>query len=475
MIQLDTRLPLGVQPFDLGAVQRNALAAMQQRAAEQEMDNRNALATAMQTYGQGVLSPDAGKRAASIAGLAAAGPAGFQTALPLMQQEQQRLRPMTAAEVAAAGFRPGTVAMVNGLGVPQILQQSDVRSPEAEAQALRLTIAGRQPPAPTILGPGQVAVGRDGRVIATGPARPTQSPFEASEGGTMQILSDLAPLVAAGTATPEQQRNYAIAAADFQRRGGQVFERVNPTTNAIERVLVPGPLPAGFPAPVPFSQPAPTPNAADPGTRGPTTIAPPQPGAPMPPAAPPPQPAAPVSAAPTDPNAPRVLSSSPPRVNNEPMGADAAARVALVREGTRAVLDLENRIISDRGIDRNLLAGMWAGVPVGESAQYLNLVANAIGNRLRIETGAVIGRDEEINMARRYLPRPWDSPELVRQKLAGLRTYFTDFEQLTSPGGRNMPPASQAAPGTQPNAAPAGAGPPAVPRIVINPRGEIVR
>lgn len=138
MIQLDTRLPLGVQPFDLGAVQRNTLAAMQQRAAEQEIDNRNALATAMQTYGQGVLSPDAAKRSASIAGLAAAGPAGFQTALPLMQQEQQRLRPMTADEARAAGLRPGTVAMVNGLGVPQILQQSDVRSPEALAQELSL-------------------------------------------------------------------------------------------------------------------------------------------------------------------------------------------------------------------------------------------------------------------------------------------------------------------------------------------------
>lgn len=141
MLQLDTRIPLGVQQLDLGAVQRNVLAAMQQRAAEQQMDQQNALAVAMQTYGQGVLSPDAGKRNASIAGLAAAGPAGFQTAMSLMQQEQQRLAPMSAEQAGAMGLRPGTVAMVNGLGVPQIVQRPDSMSAEAEAQRLRIARA----------------------------------------------------------------------------------------------------------------------------------------------------------------------------------------------------------------------------------------------------------------------------------------------------------------------------------------------
>lgn len=466
MLQLDTRLPLGVQPFDLGAVQRNTLAAMQQRAAEQEMDNRNALATAMQTYGQGVLSPDAGKRTASIAGLAAAGPAGFQTALPLMQQEQQRLRPMTADEARAAGLRPGTVAMVNGLGVPQILQQPDTMSDDAFNQRLRLTVAGREPPVTwtDVRDPSGTLIGqRSSRGQFNPVSDPGMTPARANA-----ILARFAPGYGDGSLSADEERLFEQAYA-LTQRPQSYFDEQQGRLVTIPPVVAPYVARAlearearlggrSVPQSNADNRPAaPQPQAA-PGQTG-------QVGAP----APTPAPAATAGGA-------TVQQVAPPRTNNEPMSADAAARVALVREGVRAVQDLEGRIISDRGIDRNLLAGMWAGVPVGESAQYLNLVANAIGNRLRIETGAVIGRDEEINMARRYLPRPWDSPELVRQKLAGLRTYFTDFEQLTSPGGRNMPPASQPAPSAQPSAAAPSAPPAAaVPRIVINPRGEIVR
>lgn len=283
MIQLDTRLPLGVQPFDLGAVQRNALAAMQQRAAEQEMDNRNALATAMQTYGQGVLSPDAGKRAASIAGLAAAGPAGFQTALPLMQQEQQRLRPMTADEARAAGLRAGTVAMVNGLGVPQILQAPDTPSPERQAydQSMARFQAGLQggnrPPVAVFdpNSPSGFRYARPTEVVGQpAPApegyRQPVMPFGSGSGGAaLAFIEQLAPAVRNGTATAEQVRRYLSAVTEYQQErigadGTRVVPRLPPYAPGAPDVLqlYPGVMP-GAPA-QPTRPQAPAPGATDP-------------------------------------------------------------------------------------------------------------------------------------------------------------------------------------------------------------------
>lgn len=88
MIQLDTRLPLGVQSFDLGAVQRNVLAAMQQRAAEQQLDQQNALATAIRDVGGDLYGADPVRRDEAARRLMQAGPQGFQLAAPILQRSR---------------------------------------------------------------------------------------------------------------------------------------------------------------------------------------------------------------------------------------------------------------------------------------------------------------------------------------------------------------------------------------------------
>ena len=61
-----------------------------------------------------------------------------------VQRETQRLTPMDAARAQALGLRPGTVAFENAwTGAPSVVQQPDYKSPEAEAQAIRIAGASR--------------------------------------------------------------------------------------------------------------------------------------------------------------------------------------------------------------------------------------------------------------------------------------------------------------------------------------------
>ncbi|MEQ8516031.1 MAG: hypothetical protein RIC38_10540, partial [Chromatocurvus sp.] len=132
----------------------------------------------------------------------------------------------------------------------------------------------------------------------------------------------------------------------------------------------------------------------------------------------------------------------------KPQSSEAAARGALVREGVSSVETVESGIFPDGKFDRWAVSGMWAAVPGTAGATLRNAMENAIGNRLRIETGAAATEEETQKLVNRYLPRPWDNEETVRQKINGLRSYFGDFEALTTDPTKLEPvaPRQQAAP-----------------------------
>lgn len=124
------------------ASRQNALAMqMQQREWQQSAEFDNAL----RQYGPALMGQDATARTNALSALGGLGGRGLAAAAPFHQTEQQRFRTMTPQEVAAAGFRPGTVARVNALGAIQTDQASDVLSPEAERQRLRLAYANHAP------------------------------------------------------------------------------------------------------------------------------------------------------------------------------------------------------------------------------------------------------------------------------------------------------------------------------------------
>lgn len=476
MLQLDTRLPLGVQPFDLGAVQRNTLAAMQQRAAEQEMDNRNALATAMQTYGQGVLSPDAGKRTASIAGLAAAGPAGFQAALPLMQQEQQRLRPMTADEARAAGLRPGTVAMVNGLGVPQILQAPDTPSAERQAYDERTARfqaglqAGNRAPVPIFdpQSPSGFRYARPGEVVGQpAPApegyRQPVMPFGSGSGGAaLAFIEQLAPAVRAGTANPEQVRRYLSAVTEYQQErigadGTRVVPRLPPYAPGAPDVLqlYPGVMPA---AP-----------------------AQPPPAAPEPQAAPSNQQGVPIGTT--------GMSAAPPPATNElqpnPLPGAAGGRAAVPQAApstnvTQMLENVEGLRRAQRALElattRPESFGLWQGAANMFPGTLERLDPGGVETRaMAADLGSLVVNQRsgaavtaaEFPRLRPFIPQVGDPPEVVQTKLRRFadeyRAIIRDQYDAFGPrsGFRPLPVVEEALRGERP----ASANQPGVPRV----------
>jgi len=124
---------------------------------------------------------------------------------------------------------------------------------------------------------------------------------------------------------------------------------------------------------------------------------------------------------------------APVKPEEKPLSAEAAARVALVKEGVKAVDGVRSVVLGPDGksINRTAIASMWSGIPGSEGSQIRNLIENAIGNRLRIETGAAATAEETNKLLNRYLPKPWDNEATVKQKLDGLRQYFAEFEALT--------------------------------------------
>jgi hypothetical protein len=152
-----------------------------------------------------------------------------------VQRETQRQRPMTAAELQAAGYRPGTVAYTSDwTGTANVAQQPDTMSPERYQQGLGLAAAGRAPqttwrtiPGPDgqpiaqisslgeyrslrtpsdgfTLAPGQQRFGPDGRPIASVPEKET--PFTLAP-GQHRFGPDGRPMAA----LPEKEAPFTLA------------------------------------------------------------------------------------------------------------------------------------------------------------------------------------------------------------------------------------------------------------------------
>lgn len=119
-------------------------AQMARKAAQQAL-----IAEAQSQKPDADLSPQAAAMRRALSGMpedvrALAGP----DELPglAIDRAKSRMTPIDAARAAALGLRPGTVAMESAwTGAPSVLQQSDVKSPEAMAQRMREIAASHAP------------------------------------------------------------------------------------------------------------------------------------------------------------------------------------------------------------------------------------------------------------------------------------------------------------------------------------------
>lgn len=141
-----------------------------------------------------------------------------------------------------------------------------------------------------------------------------------------------------------------------------------------------------------------------------------------------------------------------PEQTPKPQSSEAGARSALIREGIRTTDTVREGIFPNGKFDRGAAAAMWAALPGSDGATLKNAMKAAIGNRLRIETGAAITAQEVDNMLDRYMPKPWDNEETAKQKLMGLDSYFRDFEAVTTDPAKLEPVAPRQTAPAAPNA-----------------------
>lgn len=121
--------------------------------------------------------------------------------------------------------------------------------------------------------------------------------------------------------------------------------------------------------------------------------------------------------------------------DEKPVAGDSAGRFALVPEARNALEQAQKAYFPDgKTFDRTLAGVAYMNVPNSKGAEIYNAVSRAIANRLRIESGAAAPPAEVTAMTKRYLPTPWDSDALARQKLDGLKQYFDAFATSATQG-----------------------------------------
>ena len=409
---------------------------LQALAMQQELADSQAVNAVLREAGPQLLSGDA----SALGRLAGAGSRGLAAAMPFHQMNMQRVRPAGEGEIP--GLRPGTVAMVNGLGVPQILQQPDTMSPEAMQQRLRLAGAGR---APTVTWRDE----RDesgaliGQRSSTGQFNPINTPG-LSPAAAQALLPRFAPGYAAGTLTPEQERLFesalSIAAAprtQFDPATGQAITiRPELPSYVVEAVQARrggqgGAQPAaGTQAPTvttPAPAPAATPEAAAPAQAGGVAVA---------------------QVMPARQSAPAGFRwAQEGRLEAIPGGPQDPAIQPLTEAQGRSNLFGQQMQMGDEIIRRVQVPSLaaqvaWRNAPEGavnfglneNDQQYFNALRIFAAGILRKETGAAFTAQELLDVQSRFFPLPGDTPAVMDQK-ARARQAALGAIQAEIPGG----------------------------------------
>ena len=263
----------------------------------------------------------------------------------------------------------------------QLQQANRVKTPEQEAQDIRIAQARRDP-----------------------------GPASGQFGGTGMDAQAWNTLIRGEVNTPQ----YAAAYAHLTQPKTQMVP--NPADNGQSMIL----------ATVTPSVPFPAPGRA-------AAAQAPQQGA-QPPAE---GPSAPAAGA----GAPTVAPIPGQQGATKPISREQQSLTALTTEATKA-LGMAKNIIFERGngsgpIDRGVVATMYADIPGTDGASARQAMRAAIGNVLYLKTGAAATPKEIENTEATYLPSPFDSDQKIRQKFELFETFINSFQSQkaqTAPG-----------------------------------------
>ena len=265
-----------------------------------------------------------------------------------------------------------------------------------------------------------------GRRIGAAPRQPGESggPF-AGTGMDQQaanILLQVGPAIANGTATPEQQNQYALAYQHVEQ--GKVSMIPDPTDPSGQRQVmarIPGAVPPQFPRPG-GGQPAPAPDQAG----GQPQAAP---GAPVP--------------------IPGTTKPGPPLTEAQGRIATFADRIAatlpIIEANQSAGLSYPQNALRNIPVVGNALIS-------NEMQQLDQAQRNFINSVLRRESGAVISPEEFDNAKKQYFPVPGDKPDVLEQKKKNRQDVLEGFAREGGPTYK-IPEQKKEAPALPPQAA----------------------
>lgn len=261
-----------------------------------------------------------------------------------------------------------------------------------------------------------------GRRIGNAPKQPGEGggPF-AGTGMDQQannILLQVGPKIAEGTATQAEQSQYALAYQHIANgKVAMVPDPSDPTGQRQVMARIPGAVPSQFPAPPGM------PGASQPGEAV-------QPGMPQP--------------------IPGTTKPAPPLTESQGRVATFADRIAT----TMPIIDqMEKEGLSYRqqGLKRVPLIGNSL---ISKEMQQLDQAQrNFINAVLRRESGAVISDEEFANAEKQYFPRPGDSKETLAQKRKNRQDVMEGFARESGPQYK-LPQAGAPEPKSEPKITP---------------------
>lgn len=120
--------------------------------------------------------------------------------------------------------------------------------------------------------------------------------------------------------------------------------------------------------------------------------------------------------------------------------AESKAKLGMLESSQRNANEARNVLFNKGRFQKELLWKVHSPIRQGDAATLYNKMFEAMSNRLRAESGANISDAEIQSQTERFLPKPWDSEAVAKQKFDTFDAFINDYRN--SVGGEQAAPRS---------------------------------
>jgi len=123
------------------------------------------------------------------------------------------------------------------------------------------------------------------------------------------------------------------------------------------------------------------------------------------------------------------------------VSADSASKLAMLDTARQGMATIEPILFKDGKIDRDVIKSAWgigvaepiAGLVSPEAGKLFAGFEYGIQAITRAETGAAMPSSEIDNTRKRFMPKPWDSDDVVRQKWSAYQLFINNASKYINP------------------------------------------